>query len=200
MELGCVDLLARNLHELLLSLVISEGNVRDNLAVLVGLRVGHGAVRGELETPDVVVAAEGKVHVFRVELRRACVRRVVDERDDQVGLAVFLELLRLNVDLLGRVGELHACNVGRAGLLRGQVGGGADEGDLHTFLFHNGVGLHWLLALHKNVRPKLHAVCARNDAVNEVLVTLVELVVAHGGTVGAHGIQEVHRVLVVGDE
>ena len=200
LELRRLDLATVDLDELLLGLIVGESNIGDDLAVLVGLRVRNLAVAVELQALDVVIATEYEIDVLRVELRCAGVGRIVNQSDDEVSLAGLLELLGLDVDLLGGIRELHTRNVGRAGLFRGEVGGRAHQGNLHALLLHDGVRLHRLLAINEDVRAELLVIGARNDAVDQVLVALIELVVAHSGAVGADGFDEVHRVLVVGDE
>ena len=146
------------------------------------------------------VAAENEVDVLGIELGGSLLGWVVDQRDDNIGLARVLDLLGLFVDLCRGVLDVQALDVGRVRLRHREVGGGADQRDLHAVLFHDRVRLHLAGAvLLEDVRAELLVVGARNDAVDQVLVALIKLVVAHSGTVGTDGVDEIHRVLVVGN-
>ena len=179
-------------------LVVGERQISDDLAVLVGLEVRN--IRVQVHVPDVGVAAENEVHVVLVELLGGFLGRVVDQRDDDVCLTVVLDLLGFLVDLQRGVPDVQPLDIFRVGLGYGQVGGGAHQRNLDAIALDDDVRLDLAGAvLLEDVRTDLLVVGARDDALDQVLVPLVELVVAHGGAVGADGVDEVHGVLVVGD-
>ena len=146
------------------------------------------------------VAAEHEVHVLRIELGSARIDRVVDQGDDHVSLALILELLGLLVHFLRRVGDVQALDVVRAGLALGQVRGGAHQCDLHALDLDDAVRVNLAGAVFLvNVRAELDALGARDNTVDQVVVTLIKLVVAHRRSVRTDGVKELHRVLIVRD-
>ena len=193
-----VVLLERRCLDLPGGLVVGEVQVRHDLAVLPGLCVRHRGIG--VDHVHVAVAAEHEVDILRVQLRRAGLNRVVDEGDDHVGLLLILQLLRFLIHLLGGVGEVQAGDIVRAGLALGQVGGGAHQRNLHAVNLDDLRGLQVAGAvLLEHVRAELDVTGTRVDAVNQVLVALIKLVVASSGAHGANGLDKVHGVFVVRD-
>ena len=128
----------------------------------------------------------------------------MNQGDNNVSLARVLDLLCFLVHLQRRILDVQTLYVGRVGLGNREVRGGAHKSDLDAVALHDGVRLHLTGAvLLENVGAQLLVVGTRNDALDQVLVALIKLMVANCNAVGAKRVDKLHRVLVIrnrGDE
>ena len=124
---------------------------------------------------------------------------VVRGDDDVELLAGGLQLLHGGVHRIHRVTELQALDGDRAHLGGGQGGDSADHGDLHAPGLDDRVGLQQALVgvLEVHVGGEDREATAGHEAVHQVVLALVELVVAHRSGLHAQGVQEVQGGLVV---
>ncbi|SLN01485.1 Spidroin-1 (Dragline silk fibroin 1) (Fragment) [Corynebacterium xerosis] len=163
---------------------------------LVGVAVEDRVDLGGRLRDDLV---EDRVGVARCGARLAVPggALVVRGDEDVVLLVGLVQLVDGVVDALDRVAEGEALDRRGADLAEGLGGDGADHGDLDVTRLDDRVGLQGVAAIGVvHVRGQVREVGARGDAIGQIVLALVELVVADRARVHAEGVEEVDGGLV----